>query len=57
MFYDLTSDPHENDNILSSDLTNGWMFSPVLKVVGKYEASLKQYPNIKVGEEFTGYTK
>jgi|GEM_PF-6586335 arylsulfatase len=39
MFCDLSSDPHEDNNLLY------------------YEDSLKQYPNIKVGEEFAGSKK
>jgi arylsulfatase A-like enzyme len=55
MFYDLTSDPHEDNNLFYSDLTNVWMLAPVLKLVGEYELSVKKYPNIKVGEDFKGY--
>lgn len=57
MFYDLTSDPHEDNNLMDSDLTNGWMLAPVFRLIGEYEQSLKKYPNIKVGEDFKGYTK
>jgi arylsulfatase A-like enzyme len=55
MFYDLTSDPHEDNNLFYSDLTNVWMLAPVLKLVGEYELSVKRHPNIKVGEDFKGY--
>ena len=55
MFYDLTSDPHEDNNLFNSDLTCGWMLAPCFKLIGEYQRSLKQYPNIKPGEEFTGY--
>lgn len=55
MFYDLSSDPHEDYNLFYNDMTNGWMIAPILKIVGEYEASLKEYPNITVGEEFKGY--
>lgn len=57
MFYDLSSDPHEDYNLFYNDMTNGWMIAPILEIVGKYETSLKEYPNIKVGEEFVGYKK
>lgn len=57
MFYDLTSDPHEDDNLTYTDFTNGWMVVPVLKIIGEYERSVKRFPNIKPGEEFTGYNK
>jgi arylsulfatase A-like enzyme len=57
MFYDLTSDPHEDNNLFNSDLTCGWMLAPCFKLIGEYQNSLKQYPNIKPGEEFMGYKK
>jgi arylsulfatase A-like enzyme len=57
MFYDLTSDPHEDNNLFNSDMTCGWILAPNFKLIGEYQRSLKQYPNIKVGEDFTGYKK
>jgi arylsulfatase len=57
MFYDLSSDPHENFNLFSTKLDNAWMLVPVAKAVGGYQMSLKKYPNIKPGEEFNGYSK
>jgi len=55
LFYDLSSDPHEDNNLFNSDLTCGWLLAPCFKLIGEYQRSLKQYPNIKPGEEFTGY--
>jgi arylsulfatase A-like enzyme len=55
MFYDLSSDPHEDTNLFYTDLTNGWMMAPIFKVMARYLGSLKQFPNIKVGEDFKGY--
>jgi arylsulfatase A-like enzyme len=57
MIYDLSSDPHEDNNLLASALTVGWIVAPDLKIIGQYERSLSKYPNIKVGEDFTGYKK
>jgi arylsulfatase A-like enzyme len=57
MFYDLSSDPHEDNNLFYTDLTCGWILAPDFKVIGEYERSLKEYPNIKVGEDFKGYKK
>jgi arylsulfatase len=57
MFYDLSSDPHEDSNLFYTDLTNGWMLAPDLKLIEEYEISVKKYPNIKVGEDFKGYQK
>jgi arylsulfatase A-like enzyme len=55
MFYDLTSDPHEDSNLFYTDLTCGWMLAPAFKLIGEYELSLKEHRNIKVGEDFKGY--
>jgi len=55
MMYDLSSDPHEDYNLLEVKLDNGWMFAPVYKNIAQYEASVKKYPNIRTGEEFSGY--
>jgi arylsulfatase A-like enzyme len=57
MVYDLSSDPHEDSNLFETDLTNGWILAPDFKLIGEYERSLKEYANIKVGEEFKGYKK
>jgi hypothetical protein len=57
MFYDLTSDPHENKNLFNSDMTCGWILAPNFKLIGEYQRSLKEYPNIKVGDDFKGYQK
>jgi len=57
MMYDLSSDPHEDFNLFWTDLTNGAMLAPTFKAIAEYERSVKQYPNIKVGEDFKGYKK
>jgi arylsulfatase A-like enzyme len=57
MVYDLSSDPHEDNNLTYTDLTNGWIFGVDFKLIGEYQRSLKKYPNIKVGEDFKGYGK
>jgi hypothetical protein len=57
MMYDLSSDPHEDANLWWTALTNGWMLGPVIKLITEYEVRVKEYPNIKVGEEFDGYKK
>jgi hypothetical protein len=33
------------------------MLAPDFKIIGEYELSGKEYPNIKVGEDFDGYKK
>jgi hypothetical protein len=32
------------------------MFEPILPYIAESEKSIAQYPNIKPGEEFAGYT-
>jgi arylsulfatase len=56
LVFDLTSDPHEDNNLMYTDLTLGWVFAPSFKWIEGYEASIKKYPNIKVGEDFKGYS-
>jgi arylsulfatase len=55
MFFDLSSDPHENFNLWSTTTTMGWVFLPMEKLIGEYQESVRKYPNIKPGEEFAGY--
>jgi arylsulfatase len=55
MIYDLSSDPHEDNNLMYTDLTLGWVYAPSFRWIEQYEASVKKYPNIKVGEDFKGY--
>ena len=55
MFYDLSSDPHEDWNLFSTRLDCIWLVAPAFRAVSQYEASVKKYPNIKPGEDFTGY--
>jgi len=57
MFFDLGSDPGERYNLFDTKLDMGWMFGIVLRAVAEYEKSVAQYPNIKPGEDFTGYPK
>jgi hypothetical protein len=55
MFFDLGSDPGEHYNLFSDRMDMGWMIAIAMRAVGDYEKSIAQYPNIKPGEEFTGY--
>ena len=57
MFFDLSSDPHEDYNLWSTTLTMGWVLLPMREIIGAYEKSVQQYPNIKPGEDFKGYRK
>ena len=57
MVFDLGSDPAERYNLFNFKLDMGWMFATAFRGIGAYEKSLAQYPNIKPGEEFTGYKR
>ncbi len=57
MVFDLGSDPGERNSLFPAKMDIGWMFELILPFVFEYEKSIAQYPNIKPGEEFTGYTK
>ena len=57
MVYDLSSDPHEDNNLTYTDLTNGWIFGVDFKIIEAYQQSIQEYPNIKVGQDFKGYKK
>jgi len=57
MIFDLGSDPAERNALFADKMDNGWMFELILPYVAAYEKSRAQYPNIKPGEEFTGYKK
>jgi arylsulfatase A-like enzyme len=57
MIYDLSSDPHEDNNLIYTDLTVGWVLASDFKLIAEYQRSVQQYPNIKVGEDFKGYKK
>lgn len=58
LFYDLSSDPHEDHNLFDTKLDCGWMLAPAFRSIIRYQASVKRYPNIKPGQEgFGGYTK
>ena len=55
LVYDLTSDPHEDHNLMVYKLDMTWMLGAALKFVADYQKSVAEYPNIKPGEDFTGY--
>src|SRR5580704_16917909 len=41
MMYDLSSDPHEDNNLTYTDLTNGRIFGPDFKLIGEYQQSFR----------------
>jgi arylsulfatase A-like enzyme len=57
MAFDLGSDPGERNSLFLDKMDIGWMLEVVWPYVGGYEKSIAEYPNIKPGQEFTGYAK
>jgi len=57
MVFDLGSDPGERNSLFLDKMDIGWMMEVAFPYVAGYEKSIAQYPNIKPGEEFTGYAK
>ena len=57
MIYDLGSDPGERNALFADKMDIGWALDLVMPPIGEYKKSVAQYPNIKPGEEFTGYKK
>jgi arylsulfatase len=53
--YDLSSDPHEDYNLMVYKMDMAWMIGPAGKVLADFQNTVAVYPNIKPGEEFTGY--
>jgi arylsulfatase len=53
--FDLGSDPAERNNLFNDKMDIGWEMAVVLPAVFEYMQSFARYPNIKPGEEFTGY--
>ncbi|MEO9778811.1 MAG: arylsulfatase [Sedimentitalea sp.] len=58
LFFDLSSDPHEDFNLWTTTLTMAWLFDPMLHTIGAFEESVKKFPNIPAGaKDFKGYTQ
>jgi hypothetical protein len=53
--YDLGSDPGELFNLMYEKLDMMWMFAPAFKALTEYKLSTVKCPNIKPGEDFSGY--
>jgi hypothetical protein len=42
-------------DLIEKRLDCAWVLAPVAKRLGALQQSVARYPNIKPGEEFTGY--
>jgi arylsulfatase len=55
LFFDLSSDPHEDYNLWTTTMTMGWVYGPMSELIVAYDKSVQEYPNIQPGEDFQGY--
>jgi arylsulfatase len=55
MLFDLGSDPGEKYALFGDKMDVAWMFFTIIPFIEEYEQSIARFPNIKPGEEFTGY--
>jgi arylsulfatase A-like enzyme len=55
LIFDLIDDPTEEWDLIENRLEGAWAIGPVAQRLGALQQSMSQYPNIKPGEEFTGY--
>jgi arylsulfatase A-like enzyme len=54
--YDIKEDPKESFELWGNEgYAHAWVMEPVTSILTKKANSMKQFPNIKPGEEFLGY--
>ena len=54
--FDIQEDPSENYELWGNEgYAHAWMMGPVTKILAGLQGSMQKYPNIKPGQEFTGY--
>ena len=56
MVFDLIDDPCEEWDLMDKRLDCIWVLRPVAERLAALAKSAARYPNIKPGEEFTGYS-
>ena len=55
LIFDLIDDPAEEWDMVEQRLEGAWAIAPVARRLGALQQSMTQCPNIKPGEDFTGY--
>jgi len=54
--FDIKEDPKESYQLFGMDgYAHTWVTEPVNKILYELAVSMQKYPNIKPGQEFTGY--
>ena len=56
MMFDLIDDPGEQRDMFTTRMDCGWVLLPVFERLGAFQQSVARYPNIKPGQDFSGYT-
>jgi len=56
LVFDLIDDPVEEWDLMEKRLDCAWVLRPVAERLGALQQSAARYPNIKPGQEFTGYS-
>ncbi len=54
--FDIKEDPKENYELWGNEgYAHAWVMAPVTKILAELTASMRKYPNIKPGQDFSGY--
>ncbi len=54
--FDIKEDPKESYELYGNEgYVHAWVMTPVMKILTEKAVSMKEFPNIKPGEEFAGY--
>lgn len=54
--FDIKEDPKESFELWGNEgYVHAWVMGPVTKILAEVQVSMQEYPNIKPGQEFTGY--
>jgi arylsulfatase len=54
--FDIQEDPSENFELWGNEgYAHAWVMGPVTKILAGLQGSMQKYPNIKPGQDFTGY--
>jgi len=54
--FDIKEDPKENFELCGNEgYAHAWVMGPVAKILGELNASIQKHPNVRPGQNFTGY--
>jgi hypothetical protein len=54
--FDIKEDPKESFELWGNEgYIHAWVMGPVMKILADVQGSMQKYPNIRPGQEFTGY--